>query len=532
MPVMPNFIPYDYAQDTIVVINFADQILPGTFEHALHYLIEHKLDLSQFHAAYKNEHEGRPAFDPAILLKIVLFAYSKGITSSRRIQWCCHTNIIFKALSCDTNPDFTTIAGFIVGHSEAIASVFEQVVLICQEQGLIGHDLIAIDGCKLPSDAAKEWSGTLEELERKRVKLSEQIKHKIKEHQAVDKAEAGKGGNLQAQRLEQTIQTLSKAHDKVASFLNTAQPRIGNSEKKTEVKSNITDNESCKMTTSKGTIQGYNAIAAVDAKHQIIIDAQAIGNGQEHSVLQPVLKRIKSRYRALGISDDIYKQGLTITADTGYSNKSNNRYVHENGIDAYIPDNQFRKRDPLFADRTDRKTMSKVKLKSEKSIAQFSAEDFHFDLKSRSCFCPAGESMWLKKAGKDSRGNEKLFFMGRLSKCRSCSLASQCMRRPESAHHRHGSGRQVSFLVERSTKKDISAQWMKDRIDSADGKQIYGQRMKVVEPVFGNLRTNKGLERFSLRGKVKVNAQWLLYCCIQNVEKLYRYAGSTRKVVV
>lgn len=115
------------------MINFDDQILPGTFEHAIHYLIENKLDLSAFHACYRNEHEGRPSYDPAILLKIVLFAYSKGISSSRQIQWCWRTNIIFKALSCDTNPDFTTLASFISGHSEAIASMYEQIVLICHE---------------------------------------------------------------------------------------------------------------------------------------------------------------------------------------------------------------------------------------------------------------------------------------------------------------------------------------------------------------------------------------------------------------
>jgi len=136
---MPNFIPYDYAQDTMVVINFDDQILPGTFEHALHHLIEHRLDLSAFHASYLNEHQGRPAFDPAILLKIILFGYSKGITSSRQIQWCCQSNIIFKALSCDTNPDFTTIAAFVRMHTQAIETLFEQVVLVCHEQGLIGH---------------------------------------------------------------------------------------------------------------------------------------------------------------------------------------------------------------------------------------------------------------------------------------------------------------------------------------------------------------------------------------------------------
>lgn len=523
LTVMPNFIPYDYRQDTMVVINFEDQILPGTFEYALHYLVENKLDLTVFHAAYKNEHEGRPAFDPAILLKIVLFAYSRGITSSRQIQWCCCTNIIFKALSCDTNPDFTTLAGFISGHSEAIASVFEQIVLICHEQGLIGHDLIAIDGCKLPSDAAKEWSGTLEELERKRLKLSDQIARKMAEHQAADKAEPDKNERAQAQRLQQHIETLNKAHEKISTFLCTANPRIGKGQRKKEVKSNITDNESCKMKTSKGTVQGYNGIAAVDSRHQIIIDAEAIGEGQEHSVLTPVLERIKDRYQRLGISDDIYKQGLVVTADTGYSNKANNRYVHEKGINAFIPDNQFRKRDPLFERQTNRKDKTKI----IKESVLFTADAFHFDPLTRSCLCPAGESMWLKKAGKDANNNEKLFFMGRLSKCRSCSLATQCMRRPESAFDRHGSGRQVSFIFARSTLKEPSVQWMQNRIDSPEGKQIYSQRMAVVEPVFGNLRSNKGLNRFSLRSKVKVNAQWLLYCRIQNVEKLYRYATPT-----
>ncbi len=69
---MPRFIPYNYQQDTMVVINFDDQILPGTFEHALHYLIECKVDLSKFHGAYRNTHEGRPVIDPAILLNWIM----------------------------------------------------------------------------------------------------------------------------------------------------------------------------------------------------------------------------------------------------------------------------------------------------------------------------------------------------------------------------------------------------------------------------------------------------------------------------
>ena len=189
---MPRFIPLDYQQNSMVVINYLDQLQAGTFEYAIHHLIDSKLDLSVFYPKYKNDNNGRPAYDPAALLKIILFAYSKGITSSREIQWCCETNIIFKALSCDSVPHFTTIAGFVSGRRAEIESVFEQVLLICHEQGLLGNELFAIDGCKMPSNAAKEWSGTFKELQEKRDKLKRQIRYHMNEHETLDKNEGSK----------------------------------------------------------------------------------------------------------------------------------------------------------------------------------------------------------------------------------------------------------------------------------------------------------------------------------------------------
>ena len=167
---MPKFKSYNYDQSTMVVVNFRDQLQPGTFEHAVHYLVDNKLDLSVFYPNYQNDDGGRPAYDPSLLLKVVLFAYSKGITSSREIQWCCETNIIFKALSCDSVPHYTTIAAFISDHPQEIEALFEQILLICDEQGLLGKELFAIDGCKMSSDASKEWSGRLTELEGKRAR--------------------------------------------------------------------------------------------------------------------------------------------------------------------------------------------------------------------------------------------------------------------------------------------------------------------------------------------------------------------------
>jgi transposase len=515
---MPNFKDYDYAQSSMVVVNYEDQLQPGTFEHAIHHLIENKLDLSIFYPKYQNDEGGRPAYDPAILLKIILFAYSKGITSSREIQWCCETNIIFKALSCDSIPHFTTIAAFVSERTEEIEALFEQILLICDTQGLLGKELFAIDGCKMSSSAAKEHSGTLKELEEKRKKLKRQIRKHTKEHKLQDKHESR--DEERVKRNKQTIETLNKAHDKIAAFLKQASPRMGKGRIRKEVKSNITDNESCKMTTSKGTIQGYTGVATVDKKHQIIVDAQAFGEGQEHHLLQPVLEKVKDRFSKLGIAKNIYRKGIIVTADTGYAKEGNMQYLFQNKINGYIPDNQFRSRDPEFKEQ---KSKYGKRHQTKKTYKLIPANEFVYDSTSKTCTCPAGERMWLKLERTDPYNNSKIYFEGGVSRCRECQIKHQCMRNPKSADNPSGRGRQVSFIVDKNEKLPKYTDWMKQRVDSDEGKQIYSHRMSVVEPVFANIGSNKRLNRFSLRGRRKVQGQWQMYCMVHNIEKLAKY---------
>jgi transposase len=517
---MPNFIPYDYNQSSMVVINYLDQLQPGTFEHAIHHLIDNHLDLSVFYPKYKNENGGRAAYDPAVLLKIILFAYSKGIKSSREIEWCCNTNIIFKALSCDTVPHYTTIADFVSDSPNEIETLFEQILLICHEQGLLGNELFAIDGCKLPSDASKEWSGTFKELEQKRDKIQRQIKHHLREHQKLDKSETR--DDARTKRTEKTIDTLNKASEKIDQFLKSNRPRMGQGKRQQEVKSNITDNESAKMTTSKGTIQGYNGLAAVDKKHQVIVDAQAFGEGQEHHTLQPITEAIKDRFKRLEISENIYATGTIVTADTGFANEANMQYLHDSNINGFIPDNQFRSRDPKFAEQKSKYGKRHQNAKKRKQSAIFEASDFSFDPETQTCICPAGNSLSLRSERKDGQGNLKVFFEGRLLQCRHCDKKRQCMRNPTAANHNKGKGRQVSFILEANQTSQYT-DWMKHRVDSDEGKLIYSHRMSVVEPVFGNMESNKGLDEFTLRGKTKVQAQWRIYCMVHNIEKIMNY---------
>jgi transposase len=144
-----------------LAVDLQRQLLPGTFEHALNHLLDHEIDLSRFDKRFKNDLVGAAAYPPAMMLKVVLFAYSQGIVGSRGIEAACCEHVTFIALCGDTRPHFTTIASFVSTLGEDIAHVFGAVLAICDREGLIGREMFAIDGVKLPSNASKKKSGLL-----------------------------------------------------------------------------------------------------------------------------------------------------------------------------------------------------------------------------------------------------------------------------------------------------------------------------------------------------------------------------------
>ncbi|MFT7568482.1 MAG: transposase, partial [Pseudoalteromonas distincta] len=173
---MANYKPDLSGQNKFIPIDFSQQIVPGTFEYALSHIVDNKLDLARFDRWYHNDERGVAAYPPSVMLKIILFSYSRGLISSRRIAQACATNITLMSLSGDVQPHFTSIASFVSKMSEQIAPLFTQVLMICDEEGLIGRNMFAIDGCKIKSNASKEWSGAIEELTRKQEKLEKASK--------------------------------------------------------------------------------------------------------------------------------------------------------------------------------------------------------------------------------------------------------------------------------------------------------------------------------------------------------------------
>jgi transposase len=232
---MARYKHYDYNQMTMVPVVLEDQLSPETLEYAIHHLIEDHLDLKIFNQRYNNDETGRKAIDPKVLLKIILFGYSRGLISSRQLEKACKENIVFMALSCGETPDHSTIADFISTMQNEIMSLFTQVLLICEEEGLLGGSHFSIDGVKLPSNASKEWSGKFDDLRVKKEKIEKKIEEIMEEHKAEDmKSEKlkGKGNDDEKdKRNNNRLKSLKQKAERIEKFLKENEPRTGTTDK-------------------------------------------------------------------------------------------------------------------------------------------------------------------------------------------------------------------------------------------------------------------------------------------------------------
>jgi transposase len=512
---MARYKHYDYNQLKMVPVSLADQLLPGTLEYAIHHVVEERLDLRMFDDRYCNDETGRKAIDPKVLIKIVLFGYSRGMISSRSLERACLENITFIALACGQKPDHSTIAAFVSSIDKEIEGLFTKVLLICDEEGLLGGTHFSLDGLKLSSNAAKEWSGTFEDLKKKQEALERKVKEAVNEHREADKGEKDKSDSDDIRRGKR-IKRLKQKADRIEKFLAENEPKIGSGGK--EIQSNVTDNESAKMATSHGVMQGYNANAIVDEKHQIVVHAEAFGKGEDASSMEPMLDGAEERLEAIGWEGPI--KDKQVSADTGYYSVKNLEACKEHEVDAYVPDPKFRKRDVRFADAgRHRRSVDKRHERYKSKKRWFSVEDFKMDDRTGKLICPAGHGLYVRNRDFiTTDGYKATAYQAPKTACRDCPLRPKCLRNPDTP------SRQV--LVIYGKRPGSITDEMKNKIDTPEGRRTYSKRLGIVEPVFGNIRSCKRMDRFTLRSRIKVNIQWMLYCLVHNIEKIVNFGKS------
>jgi transposase len=505
---MARYRHYDYSQSMLIPVRLEEQLIPGTLEFAIHHLVDSRMDTSLFDGRYKNDETGRRAYDPKILLKIVLFGYSRGLISSRKLERACKENVTFMALSCGQSPDHSTIADFVCSMKEEIVPLFRDVLLVCEEEGLLGGTLFALDGCKLPSNASKRWSGRISDVARKKEKIEKKVEqlleHQVEEDNKGDDDEEGGGSPLGQSDRSRQIERLQNRAERLEKFLQENGPKLGKQGR--EIRSNVTDNESAMMVGSHGVVQGYNGQALVDSKHQVIVHGEAFGNGEdEHYLVEPMLDGAKGNMQAIGKGED-YFCGKTFTADSNYHSPSNLKKCDKEHLDAYVPDKRFRNRDPRFADGRGRRRRKRKR---------FSLADFSYDQATDQYSCPQGKILRLNAKKVVMDGVVYRRYVSTRDECEICELKPKCLQ---------GNNVKGRFLhVPVGSMPGHLTKVMAAKIDTNQGRRVYDQRAGIVEPVFANIRYQKSMDRFTLRGKIKVNIQWLLYCMVHNIEKVVNY---------
>ena len=440
-------------------------------------------------------------FDPRVMLKIVLLAYSRGLISSRKIEQACEQNVLFMAVSGDSRPSFTHIARFVRELGPEVQALFKQVLMVCDRLGLIGKTMFAIDGVKLPCNASKERSGTHAELVHRADRLDKAAARIVEAHRAQDE----RGDVAPDSQRQRRIDDLKREAQATREFVATNDRRLNRKGK--ELKTNITDPDSAKMATSKGVIQGYAAQAAVDSAHQIIVAADVIGSGSEQAMLLPMIDK----------AEPVIGPHTLITADAGYHSDANMQALHDRGIAAMVADNGMRQRDERIANAHHKAKDDPLYDKTAgKPVKFFRPGDFTF-IDDKTAICPAGRTLTGNGHTYGRHGHRFERYEARAVDCINCRLRTQCLRNPVATR-----GRQVARFAPRQRATGDPSQRMREAIDSPRGRRLYSQRIATVEPVFANLRHHKRLSRFTLRGQTKVSTQWQLYCLVHNVEKMAR----------
>ncbi len=310
---MPNFYEYNPEQAYLLPPSVKDVLGETHLCFFVHRVVE-KLDLGEFEAAYSEE--GQRAYHPAMQLKVWLYAYALGVTSSRRLEQRIREDLAFRYLAGGAQPDYWALNEFRKRHGRAMNDVFTQVVELARSMGMgrLGH--VAIDSTRIAANAAADSAETIAKLRAERAKIRKRIRRWQKQ---CDQEEPNEGGGTELAR---------EAIGKLERRLEEIPGRIERLKKAGMKKMSRTDADSRFLRDRQGFTLGYTATMAVSEDHLIV--AQQISQaGNDNDLLVPLVERVE---RECG---EVPQQ---VSADSGFFSLNNLQALEEREIDAYVPD--------------------------------------------------------------------------------------------------------------------------------------------------------------------------------------------------
>ena len=412
---------------------------------------------------------GRPAYHPAVVLKLYIYGYLNRVQSSRRLEKEAQRNVEVMWLTGRLMPDFKTIADFRKDNGKAIRSVCRQFVVLCQQLGLFSEALVAIDGSKFKAVNNRDRNFTGAKLQRRMEEIEASINRYLTDLDTADRQEPVIA-KAKTERLQDKIAALKvqmKEMKKIEVQLSqTSDKQIS-----------LTDPDARSMKTRGTGVVGYNVQTAVDAKHHLIVAHEVTNVGRDHEHLSSMAKQARA---AMGTDE------ITAVADRGYFKGEEILACHEAGITVIVP---------------------KTTTSGAKADGRFDRADFIYDAQKNEYRCPAGEHLiWRYASLQDGLVQHRYWS----SHCQQCAIKEKCT---------PGKQRRVT----RWEHEDV-LESMQTRLDHRpDSMRI---RRQTVEHPFGTIKLWMGSAHFLTTTLKKVSTEMSLHVLAYNLKRVMKILGT------
>jgi transposase len=416
---------------------------------------------------------GPPEYDPKAMLKLLVYGYSYGVRSSRKLEREVHHNLSFIWLVGGLRPDHKTIAEFRRTHKKALRAVLTQSVRMCLRLGLIEGNTLFLDGTKIRGNASIRNTWTVERCEREMSRIEERVAAIVAESERLDAEEEGRP-SLVAMAKELEREEVLKARVKEI---------LGGLAKGTAV--NTTDPECGQFRSVQGSHAGYNGQVVVDEKHGLIVSADAVRDGND---LRQFAVQVKNAEEALG------RRPETACADAGYASTAELEKIDREGTKVVVPS-------------------QRQAAKEEKG--PFDKSRFRYDRDKDVYVCPEGHQL-VRRKRKENTITYRIRPVTRCLRCRHYGICTNSKK-----------GREIDRLINEEAKERLERQYMESASQA-----VYRKRKEKAELPFGHIKRNLGVQAFLLRGREGAGAEMGLLTSCFNVRRMMSLLGIKQLIGV
>jgi transposase len=438
----------------------------------------------------KHQHTpGEPAYDVRGTIKVLIYSYMRGITSSREMARQCEENLAFQFLTRGHCPDFRTVARFRRKKRHLLRWVFKKTVALARQMGIARLGLVALDSVKFPANASSDKKMTAAQLNDQIKKLDEYLG---KVEASDQKEDVQYGSDARGDELPDEIMGAQQRKEKLEKALAVLTERQAAAKREPPKDVSIVDPEAPWVKKGGRFVRGYSGQVVADADHQVIVGVKATAQGTDNDQLNPMLQEVE---RTTGQAPD------QLVADSGYYTDDAVVEASTSSTDCIVPDSE-----------TAAQLNNPKRGQSEK--AAYRADQFVYDEGKDEFTCPHGKKLLFIKNGKRSDQPTKIY---RCADCRDCPLRTQC------TDHARGLRsielRQDHVLIRK----------LRQKPKTESGKAIYKKRKAIIEPVFAYWQHNWGIRRLHLRGLAGFSVELHLMAIAHNLSKLVRLQQNWRK---